>query len=116
MELEQYLPSISNLRWAQREVGYIAKLDQLINNFDNAMAQDLVADIVADYSDYLNKLSTHVNRPVTLREEATAYYERATDADVHQDLVYLRAVMIAIGAVKCGLISSIYDVIDELNI
>lgn len=115
--LEQLLPTVSKLKYAFAETNYIFQVEAIVHNYNLTDAKEIISEIVQKYTKQLNEIAIlSSNRPVVTHSIAEQYYQVTPEYDVIKDLKYLRLCLIAIGAIKCGLIKSFEEVKEELNI
>ena len=116
MKLENIYNTIITLRACAPHLRYIDVIDMVLQGGTREQAEGLISELVQVYNKDLREIGYIANRPVTQKQPAQDYYDVASDDDVVQDLLYLRACIIAIAGKRMGLIANYKEVAKELNI
>ena len=116
MKIENIYNTISTLKVCAPHLRYIDVIDMVLQGGTREQAEGLISEIVEVYNKELKEIGYIANRPVTQKQPAQDYYNMASDDDVIQDLLYLRACIVAIAGKRVGLIVSYKEVAKELNI
>lgn len=113
--LEKYYTRMSHLRLATPLLNDIAKLEEIVYNFNRNYAINVLSDIGLKYEQELQQISFFYSARPIIKGEINAIYSHKTNDDLIDDAYYLIDCLIVIGAVRFGMAKTINDVLAQLE-
>ncbi len=110
--IETYHNTLKHLRVAQPFIEDIAEIDAMIVNFDYYEAENLIDYLLTKYEQDFTLIGKHLTGVLIMNKKDVP---TKNDADLRNDLIYLKNCIIISGAVHCGIEDTIYSAIKKIN-